>query len=715
MPLSQQTTDKLLEFLRLLLLTLAALHIYRPFLFNGIMGEGDAYWYHAIAFDVIQQNLQGIFPVYIGQSLLNFTGNPMGRAPYYLLLVSLLNELTFHQLSSLTIHHCTVIVSALAGAYIMYFALTKLAPNLRWTAVAFTLFYLSCPGILGIIYTLDMYFSFMTFPFVALLIYALIRNYQCSDRISYLLLAMALSLLWMAHPPIALWSTAVAALFCLFRIATQPKTIIGFSLSALLFFVLSLWFFTTIISLDLGGGYAPSNKESLLGAIMEYLQKSIPDIFLPIHFKKIDDLGYLQLGYALWSAVLMGIAIAIRPHHQLVRYLLACVLFLLLFLYPIPYVTYTLWSYLPEVVFNITLTWPMQRFYIILAALACFIGFLSLRDIYPNSRKWVNYLITAVLIFAIGWNLYQTQLFIKKIRLTRSQSQAWLLPENARLYGEYTMPSLQPSHQLWQQLYDPAFMLRLLDKNLNNIASFDNRQIISRRCTASRKQDDQSAAVTQQKHFPLQIYPKPDQFLTWPLMNLRITPNKKYLLCIDMSLFNTSGIFTVFSENHRTISLFDSTRQVGEHSIMLIPIFTEQKEPKELSVMISAGYANAQTKLQLHSFKLISYDTNTLPIKLKSLIPYRVEVNNPFKAAYIETIRQFIPGYIALVNGKKSEILKTPTGRIMVPLVPGKNDIVLLYRGTLAMKLTFYLSALAWCAAIIALIAHTLRRKKHEP
>ena len=108
----------------------------------------------------------------------------------------------------------------------MYAALTALTPNRQWESVALTFLYLTCPGWLAGLYGKDMYFTYMTQPWLPLVMYATVRTFRQGDLKIYAILGGALAMTWLAHPPIGFWASFVAAVCQLARLASQrPKSV----------------------------------------------------------------------------------------------------------------------------------------------------------------------------------------------------------------------------------------------------------------------------------------------------------------------------------------------------------------------------------------------------------------------------------------------------------------------------------------------------------
>src|SRR3990167_10833047 len=284
-----------------LILFILVLAIYWPFLLGVDLGAGDARWYHSLIASAIDQFKTGVFPVYVTQGLANNFGIALIRAPYYLLLGQLIHLTTFGLLNSLIIQHLTIFVSALSAAFICYAVLIKLCPKQRLLALFFAFFYVSCPAILGAIYASDMYYSFMTLPFLPILFYGLIRACYVNDFLSIFLISGSLSLIWMAHPPIALWATAISGVFYVIRFAWFRNGGTNLGIITGLFLLFNLWQFASVYSLNLGSEYAADISIGYVNRVISYLHQQMSGSFLPlgmIGFNSADTLNsFLQLGF----------------------------------------------------------------------------------------------------------------------------------------------------------------------------------------------------------------------------------------------------------------------------------------------------------------------------------------------------------------------------------------------------------------------------------
>ena len=207
--------------LELLCLLMLVIYSYGFFISGMNIGATDAHWYQLILHDALIQLDQGIFPTYVGQSEYNFFGSSNIRSPYYLLLGQLIYLISLGRLNAAYVQHLTVFITALSAAFITFFLFIQIIPTRRWISVLLAFLYITCPGVIGLIYCCDMYFIFMAIPFIPVAIHGLVRTYQKDDYMGYFVTAIGLSLTLMAHPPLAIWAIGSCFFFYFFLLQLQ--------------------------------------------------------------------------------------------------------------------------------------------------------------------------------------------------------------------------------------------------------------------------------------------------------------------------------------------------------------------------------------------------------------------------------------------------------------------------------------------------------------
>lgn len=724
------------ESLRVFLLMALTIYAYYPFFSSSNIGAVDAQYYQYLLHDAIIQLENGFFPAYVGQSWFSPNGAPSIAGPYYLLLGQLLNALSFSLLSPLLIQHLTIFASSLSGVLITYILIRNVAPLLRWQAVFLAFAYVSSPGVMSLIFYMDMYFSFMAVPFVPGVFYGLARIYKKNDALAYVLTGSALALVWQSHPPIALWTSIFCLVFGLSLIILTRRNPVGFAALALLFVLLCLWQFFPVLSLgirdDMMWGESNSARVDFL---LKQLLLPIPDVFLPLSQGK-DGLYFLQLGYSLWFVIVLSVITALGfSGTLLMRLMLALIAIILLFLYPLPGIGHFLWSSVPTLVVDLTQLWPNQRLYIILAAAACFVGALALQKIFDSGQSKIKTMLNIALAGLFVWNIYQVGFFIKhgisvinSNEATMSPKDSWSSPNNMYFIGFKLPPEYL--QDLYAGTHAPWLKSRLLDAQKMPISEYDNEQFVINRCLESARIKNE-VSINEAINFPFKTTLK--EPLTIASLNLK--PNIHYLLCADMSTANGKALFQLVDQQRREIvsleipspedsidpkvslkiinseAAVDSSvrRRIG------IPFYLEAQDNKEMTSesFEFRVWSQQLPRVMLYNVNVTSYELDNLPIRVESYTPYRATVNAKPEHKYIEIIKLFKPGYIAKVNGEDSPIIESERKTIIIPLKSsGLNEIELSYIGTSGMRASFYISAVSWCLVVVFLMVRLISHKR---
>lgn len=690
------------ELLRLILLAITVIYAYSAFFTNHNLGAGpgDAQMYQYQLHDALSQLRQGIFPTYVGQSQFSYFGISFMRSPYYILLGQLLDLTTFHQLSALSIQHLTVLTSALGAAFLSYFLFTNLVPNLRWHALLFALFYITCPGVIGLIYRSDMYFSFMTIPYIPLAIYGLIRTHQKNDREAHFITAGALSLLWLAHPPIAAWVTLMSFFFyfCnfIFNFTSIRNNLVKPAGVFCLTLLLNFWQFASIYSMQLGKFDAypgTSNKLDAVKVIHNIISMDASGAFLPIAWQSKTEV-FLQLGYTLWLVLFVSFVSAMRrPINFINVWILTSSLIICLFLYPVPVLNEFFWSLLPGgfLKFN---TWPMQRLYVILASLACFAGMLNLRNSFPkNSQKKITLLLGLLLC---AWNLYEIHYFLNFGKTSTYRNSTWQISENLYFYGYEFSPRYGVIDVAVNETFIPQLKNTLLDKDQKPLANFSNEQTVLSACLKKSHAEMPEIKITRPNLIlpTLFINRQPEPFLN--IKTIEDNPYLFFCLEIELSKKNSLSMEAIDAE----YVAYANTMNINgnkKKKTMLLPIY-HPKFQKQIYHPLNDGITlYLKGKANIISYGLISYDLNNLPIHIQSFTPYLAFIKTKSERTYLDTGKIYYPGYKAYVNGKEVSVLKTQNKTVMIPLDnKGRQHIKLLYEGTPLMQAAFYFSGVIW-------------------
>jgi hypothetical protein len=104
-------------------------------------------------------------------------------------------------------------------------------------------------------------------------------------------------------------------------------------------------------------------------------------------------------------------------------------------------------------------------------------------------------------------------------------------------------------------------------------------------------------------------------------------------------------------------------------------------------------------------------DASALPIRLTSLIPYRVEVTSP-KGGVLETLRVFIPGYRATVDGHEVPIFESRQYLVSMRIPPGAHTVELSFVGTPLLWLAAAVSGAGWLCLLAFGALASLRNRQ---
>lgn len=681
----------------LALLLLLTLWVYRPYVGARLVSgndDHDGLTYHAVVADAVAQWRAGVFPPYVGQSGYRWNAGtyPQVQAPGLSLLAVAVDVATLGRLSSASVLNAVVLLSVLGGACSMYLALRGLHHERPWLRAALALLYVTCPGVLGVLVRLDMYSTILVLPFLPIVWRALLGLLDTGARRPALALGLSLAAVWSCHPPMALWATCVAGVTALVFASPRQWPWRALALAVAVFAVAEAWHFTTLFSL---GGQQSGNvglwghplgplPPGMLRAIGANLRADVPGAllpvgwspggitngwpvpgdeatFLPASWRVRAGTPYLQLGYALWGALLLGVVAFVRGSGRRAGAPVAGALVLVLFLFPWPWLSDFLWSHVP-LFFNITRIWPMQRFYVLLAALAPFCAAPVLARLNPR-------LLAGVLLPALLWSASEASKFSALGLRSRRELGAERVECSPLKDKDLQMgaPRLLPAYS------DPALHLRLVSDAGG--ALLDNLAALRAQAPASGWSVAQVAG--------------PDG----ELGRFTLEPGVRQLV-----LFRApAGVKLAGSApGYWRVATGDE-----------LPLWTSQAQAQlvALGAFLPAGMERAPVE-----WTVMSYRPEDLPLALTNLVPLQVRLASPAPAAAaLETPRLYLPGYRATVDGQVADVRRGSTGYTLVALPAGARDVRLEYVGTPAMRATFWLSALGWLLGLAA-TAGTYRR-----
>ena len=705
-------TERGPEVLRWILLIAVLLLLHHPLLTHGSVGAGDAYWYSIMVADFTTQWRAGIFPVFVGQSEFAFNGavSPLRLAPYLQHLAGVIDTITFHQQPFYGLLNLSLVASFVGGALSCYFCLRAIEPRTPWLALLLSLLYSACPGVLALAYAGDLFMSITCLPYVPLVLYGAWRTVSRGDFAGVLAMVAGAAALWYCHPPIALWATAIAAISqCvrLFRDGRQARTWRQWGGGALIFVVLTGFCFVSVLTLHLPT--APTNR----AVLVDNVRSAYPAALHPVSTTLIALSDY-QLGWSLWAVLAAGVIGLGFSRPRLPAFaLLAGVLLLLAFILPTPWLLRTLWFAVPQAVCDITYMWPMQRFYVLLAALTVFIAFGTLAPLALRHRFWRVFL----LLFCVGgaaWSAREAGKFHRHAHLTTSapaQARQEQLPQNHVLtrYSFNPFPDL-PSY-FSHGFIDPRLENRLLASGslqplASNQVSIANGSVVAKIAAAGAwrvSQPDPNAPS-------LQLQP-----------TLHLEPGRQYVLRLDFAHPEFAGGLVLRGTRLNRLywlpdSGFGSHPATASTAFGALPgqrrtllLWTDQAKAEDVTLQFFFNDNSVGKVTDFGRYELAEFDPARLPISVKSWTPY-VARTTTAQPAFLETPRLYLDGYRAEVNGRQVPVSRSPDALVMIPVPAGDSEVRLSYPGPVGLRLAYFTSLGGWLVLLALALVSPWRR-----
>lgn len=706
------------ELLPLVALTAVVLYAVGRYLGDQYQGGGDSLWYYSLVSDVLQQVRAGVFPVGVGQTNANWNGYPTALVPGFLLTGVAIDTATGGRLSVVAVMQAVAVWSLWAGAVSAYFCLRGLLPGRRWLSAALACAYVSCPAVVSLLTAGDMYPAFSTTPYYPPLLYGLIRGARRADTLAVALVGASLALLWMCHAGVALWCSTGTALFLagyavlsgrLWQTARFSAT------SAALFLVLAGWYFGTIFALGIHRNHTFNQHQQKDASVVftgKYysdvvtgvIERSVPKALLPLP-AKFDGLAVQQLGYSLLALLAFAAVMATRVRSLELRLFVAGGLVLLASVLPIPQFTWHFWAYLPRP-YLITEKWPMTRFGIVLGGVCVFAAALAAERLLASGGGRVLVAVRSTApdgggrrggvpvrsalaalagVVAIGVCYSLSELATLRGMASIEQPDApraavLARPENQRLSVFNWLTFRDPRGEGRENVKDLYLYDRVLASGGEVLAS--NGDVAARGATVPFE-------VTSDPATP--ITPGPAR----PVVTFRVEPGKHYLLTLDTDPRNADYWFPVAGGtlDHAHRPPYNGVRP----QTVVIPIWTTATEPQDVRVSaVCVRRPDAEgPSVRVEPRSLVAFVPDALPVKVHGLMPYTATVRAD-RPCDLETHRQFVPGYVARVNGVEVEARRSSDGMLLVPLVEGENEVTLTYRGPLLSRVAFVVSAAGW-------------------
>lgn len=702
---NRQGADTPLESFRWALAAAAGLAFAGPLLSTRSVGTGDAYWYAGMVGDFTTQLRAGIFPVLGGQSEFAFNGavSPLRFAPLLQHTAGLIDLVTGRSLNFFGLLNLTLVASMVAGAVSTYACLVRTNAAARWIALGLAVLVASSPAVLSLAYTGDLFMSVCTLPYVPLTLCFLHESLVRRTTRATCLLALALAAIWLAHAPIAFWMTAVAATGQLVRLVKEGRSATlwrSWAAAAVVFITLAGFVFVSVVTLGLPAVVA--DREMVLAN----LRSAFPGALLPISDNAAALTDY-QLGWSLWWVLLAALIGALTRRGRFEVTLAACIVLFLALLLPIPSVLSTLWGHMPQAVINVTFYWPMQRLYLPLAAMSVFGAYATCAGLIGRKR-WLTATTLVGIGFALDWSGAEASRFLERGRRNTAVADTARishLPQNRVLTRYAYSPFAQVPSYYSHGYVDPLWENRLLAQE--TLIPFDSNYgaIIGR---AGKVVAEGNVALRRDA-------PQNYVLLISPVAN----SGRRYALDFDFAQPETRGTLVVSSPSiSRVYDLPDSgfgmplagspmgfgSTATSHHAISLSGV---PGAAETLSVQLYTESVIEPAPASLGSYRWLDYDPSLLPVAVDSWIPYRARVTSD-RAAWLETPRMYIEGYVATVDGAQVNVARSPDGLVMIPVPAAASNVTLAYRGPWALQAAYWASLAGWAGALVLLIRGAL-------
>lgn len=696
--------------LRMLGLFAAGLALASPFLTDRGVGTGEAYNYSLAVADAVTQMRAGEIPPLAGQTEYAFNGriHPLRNAPYLFYLAGALDELTLHRLNFWELQNLSLAFSLIGAVFTCYAGLRWGTGCSRPAAFALAVLYGLAPGLQAAA-TVNLFMTVHAAAFVPLAVAACVRYGHRPALVNDAVMAAAVAAAWLAHPPVALWLTISVGVIRLGILWRHPvwQARAGLLASLLLGGALAAFVFASVARLSPSLGFFPPEqiiRDNYVTAIMANLEAAFPGALLPVS-EQATTLTDIQFGYAFWlllAAVVIAAAAGLRRWQgELARSrgwiglsLIGMIVLLLLLTLPVPHVTEWLWGRMPVSVEVMTTEWPMQRLYLVAAALTVFGAALVLPAALapgPRGRR----LLGALLALALAWSGWEGAKFI-----SRGHAMRWDADASRRSHLASNLDLTVTSYAFFQ--VPPTFVNGVMDPLFEFSLVKSGRQEIDSPLKAALAQ----APVVARGDIFQHAGPS-GPAVQVSAQKLVLEPGKRYLLAFDFLAEPFKGTIEIVGpalSRHYALPAAGGPAGfgMGAGHRHVIPLRTSLATPETVEVRLALTPPPPETLPEkIASFTLQAVDPAALPVRIESLLPLRCTVESPETGCFLVTPRSYLPGYEALVNGRTVRPIRAPDGQLMLPVEQGHNVIELRYVGAGIVHFAFWLSVVSWLGFVV--------------
>ena len=697
---ARRTRSTLGEALRWLGLIGVCSWVIHPYATTQLVGGGDAHHYAQQLTDAAEQFRKGEFEMYVGNSAHAFNGDihPLRTAPYFSYLGAAVSLFAGPTLTAVAVQNLLIVLSLAASVAVIYLLLTRLRPSAARTACWLACAFGTCPGVLALIYSGDMIATWLTLPWLPIVFYSVIRLWDTPDPVpNFGLLAASLAVVWLAHPPVAFWTSLLVCLVLAARLVRhreKGRAVMQTFACLALCFMLCGYVFVSVYTLQIPiDPNLVANVRS--GAILGTLKAGWAGLGQPIDAAGADLIRNLQLGPALWLALLVAlVAIIARPaRHWAVGLLTLGAVGLLLLLVPSPAISGRIWAIMPEMVINATHEWPMQRFYPILAAL---VPFLALHA-WPRAGRGLLQRAPQFLAAGLAAGVVYSAFDVRKLVARGYSVTSSPLMTDLRMRPENALMS-RYSYEYFGQLprgfshgtMNPIMQNRLLTRG--SLEPIDLNRLALNRAVPDREPRLRTRHVFVPTDYggyfnpPVRLESKQVYFARFQFTDPEVNGTLQLL-----------GKF-IYREYELPLSGAPMAFGTRPDSRDGFTLWTTGPEADEVQVRFYAQPGRPPIG-NIGKLELLSLSPSRLPLQTLSGNPFRVAVRSA-EDSWLETPKIFIEGYRAQVDGRSAPVMRSPDGLAMVPVSAGLSRVDLSYVGPTALRVAFWVTLLSWIAVL---------------
>ena len=123
----------------------------------------------------------------------------------------------------------------------------------------------------------------------------------------------------------------------------------------------------------------------------------------------------------------------------------------------------------------------------------------------------------------------------------------------------------------------------------------------------------------------------------------------------------------------------------------------------------SSGSAESAVAGSIGRVRIDPIVPEELPVQVTSLLPLRMTVRSN-EPALLETMRVFIPGWTAQVDGRDVPVQRSAEGLVAVEVPAGRSHVEVAYTGPLLLRVTFWANLSAAVSVVVAGLVWLIRR-----